>query len=83
MSNLPWKPWHEAVKLRDDLKTGELTLAMFAADLYEVIMGEAQADLRRRRRVFRANVPDRQHPNAGQGSLQRLAGKSDQSHPPA
>ena len=38
MSKLPWTPWHEVVKLREDLRTGELSLAMFAADLYEVVM---------------------------------------------
>src|SRR4051794_16128358 len=38
MAKLPWKPWHEVVHLRDDLKTGELSLQMFAADLYEVLM---------------------------------------------
>ena len=31
-------PWHEVVHLRDDLKTGELALAVFAADLYDVVM---------------------------------------------
>ena len=34
------KPWHEVVELRDDLKTGELTLSMFAADLHDVVMQE-------------------------------------------
>lgn len=38
MARLPWKPWHEIVALRDDLKSGELSLHMFAADLYEVLM---------------------------------------------
>ncbi|RJP18436.1 MAG: ATP-binding protein [Candidatus Abyssobacteria bacterium SURF_5] len=38
MNKLPWKPWHKVVKLRDDLKSGKLTLNMFAADLYEVSM---------------------------------------------
>ncbi len=38
MAKLPWKPWHEVVKLRDDLRSGELPLHMFAADLYEVFM---------------------------------------------
>ena len=33
-----WKPWHEVVQLRDDLRTGELSLAVFAADLYDVVM---------------------------------------------
>ena len=32
------KPWHEVVALRDDLKTGELSLSIFAADLYDVVM---------------------------------------------
>jgi predicted AAA+ superfamily ATPase len=38
MAKLPWKPWHEVVKLREDLRAGELPLHMFAADLYEVVM---------------------------------------------
>ena len=38
MAKQPWKAWHEVVKLRDDLKSGELPLHMFAADLYEVMM---------------------------------------------
>ena len=32
------KPWHEVVQLRDDLRTGELSLAVFAADLHDVVM---------------------------------------------
>jgi hypothetical protein len=38
MAKLPWKPWHEVVALREDLKSGELPLHLFAADLYEVMM---------------------------------------------
>ena len=34
---ITWKPWHEVVALRDDLKAGELSLAVFAADLYDVV----------------------------------------------
>ena len=37
-----WKPWHEVVGLRDDLRTGELPLAVFAADLYDVVMQKGQ-----------------------------------------
>ena len=36
------KPWHEVVELRDDLKSGELSLAIFAADLYDVVMQRGQ-----------------------------------------
>lgn len=32
-----WKPWHEVVALRDDVKTDELSLAAFAADLHDVM----------------------------------------------
>jgi hypothetical protein len=35
---LPWTPWHQVVDLRDDVRTGELSLSAFAADLYEVAM---------------------------------------------
>ena len=35
---LPWTPWHRVVKLRDDVRTGELSLADFAADLHDVMM---------------------------------------------
>src|SRR5207237_43165 len=38
MSALSWAPWHQVVKLRTELKTGELTLSQFAADLYDVAM---------------------------------------------
>lgn len=38
MSKLPWTPWHKAVTLRDDLRTGELALSEFAADLYDVAL---------------------------------------------
>ena len=35
---LRWTPWHRVVKLRDDVRTGELSLADFAADLHDVMM---------------------------------------------
>ena len=33
-----WTPWHEVVTLREDVRSGELSLADFAADLHDVIM---------------------------------------------
>ena len=30
-------PWHEIVRLKPELRSGELTLAEFAADLHEVV----------------------------------------------
>ena len=37
-SKFPWTPWHRVVKLREDVRTGELSLADFAADLHDVMM---------------------------------------------
>jgi hypothetical protein len=42
MAKLPWTPWHEVVALRDDLRSGELALHLFAADHYEVLMGSGK-----------------------------------------
>jgi hypothetical protein len=36
MTKLPWTPWHKVVTLREDVRTGELALNEFAADLYDV-----------------------------------------------
>ena len=37
-SKLPWTAWHGVVKLREDVRTGKLSLADFAADLHDVMM---------------------------------------------
>lgn len=39
------KAWHEVVQLRDDVRDGELTLKMFAADLYRVTMRDPRLQL--------------------------------------
>ena len=79
MSNLPWKPWHETVTLRDDLKTGELTLAMFAADLYEVVMGEARPIYGDPAEFFALTYPTVNIQTLAREVLLRLAGKSDKA----
>jgi hypothetical protein len=38
MTKLPWKPWHQVVELRPDVRSNELSLSQLAADLYDVIM---------------------------------------------
>ena len=38
MTKPSWTPWHQVVRLRDDLRTGELALNEFAADLYDVAL---------------------------------------------
>ena len=46
MSNPSWIPWHQVVRLRDDLRAGELALNEFAADLYDVALQSG------RRRIY-------------------------------
>ena len=36
------KPWHHFVALKPELKSGELTLAEFAADLHEVALARGK-----------------------------------------
>ena len=36
------RPWHEVVRLKQHLRTGELSLAQFAADLHGATLAQAQ-----------------------------------------
>ena len=36
------EPWHRVFRLKEELRSGELTLAEFAADLHEVTLGEGR-----------------------------------------
>ena len=65
---LPWSPWHRVVKLREDVRTGELSLADFAADLHDVMMQRgARPILRGPRPFLRADLPDLRTARAGAG----------------
>ena len=62
---LPWTPWHRVVKLREDVRTGELSLADFAADLHDVMMQRgARPIYEDSRAVFCADLPDLFAPGA-------------------
>jgi hypothetical protein len=37
-STLAWTPWHQVVRLREDVRSGALSLTEFAADLHDVMM---------------------------------------------
>jgi hypothetical protein len=73
------KPWHEVVKLREDVKTGELTLAMFAADLYDVKMGTAKSVYRDPKEFFTLTFPASGIRALARDVAYRLAGKSDKA----
>jgi len=76
-----YKPWHEVVQLRDDLKTGELSLAVFAADLYDVIMQKGQRPVYEHPAEFFAlTYPTYNLRELVKDVARRLAGKSDKAY---
>jgi hypothetical protein len=80
MAKLPWKPWHEVVSLRDDLKAGELSLAMFAADLYEVLMQRGKQPVYEDpQNFFSLTFPTHNLRNLVRDVSQRLANKNDKA----
>jgi hypothetical protein len=72
-------PWHQVVKLRDDLRTGELSLAIFAADLYDVAVGRAKPIYQRPDEFFALTYPTFNLREMAKDVLLRLAGKNDRA----
>ncbi len=79
MSKLAWKPWHEVVSLRDELKTGELSLSTFAADLYDVVMGRARPIYQDPYDFFSFTFPTYTLRELAKDVVLRLAGKNDKA----
>lgn len=80
MAKQPWKPWHEVVKLRDDLRSGDLPLHMFAADLYEVVMQRGKRPLYEKPEEFFAlTFPTHNLRNLVKDVVLRLAGRNDKA----
>lgn len=75
-----WKPWHEVVQLREELKTGELSLSMFAADLDEVILKKGKRPIYEDpAKFFGLTYPTYNLRNLARDVVRRLAGKSDKA----
>src|SRR5215208_4420852 len=79
MTKLAWKPWHQVVRVRDDRKSGELSLAVFAADLYEVAMHRAKPVYQEPREFFALTYPTFQLRELAKDVVTRLAGQSDKA----
>ena len=80
MAKLPWKPWHEVVKLREDLLSGDLPLHLFAADLYEVMMQNGKRPIYEKPEEFFAlTFPTHNLRNLVRDVVLRLAGKNDKA----
>ena len=75
------RPWHEVVQLRDDLKTGELSLSIFAADLYDVVMQKGQRSVYEKPSEFFAlTYPTYNLRELVKDVCLRLDGKSDKAY---
>ena len=80
MAKLPWKPWHEVVKLREDLRSGQLPLHMFAADLYEVMMQRGKRPVyEKAENFFALTFPTYNLRQLVRDVVLRLAGKNDKA----
>lgn len=79
-ASLAWKPWHQVVTLRDDLRTGELALNQFAADLYEVLMQSGKRPLYEDpRQFFALTYPTHNLRELAKDVALRLAGQNDKA----
>ena len=75
------RPWHEVVRLRDDLKSGELSLAVFAADLFDVVMQQGRRPVYERPAEFFAlTYPTFNLRELVKEVALRLAGRSDRAY---
>lgn len=80
MSKPAWTPWHKAVTLRDDLRTGELSLAVFAADLYDVVMQRGLRPVYEQpEQFFALTYPTYNLRELAKDVITRLAGKNDKA----
>ena len=79
MNKQNWKPWHQVVKLRDDLKSGELSLSMFAADLYDVALCQGNKIYSDPKEFFSFTYPTFNIRELSKDVAVRLAGKSDRA----
>lgn len=75
-----WKPWHEVVEIREELKTGELSMSMFAADLDEVILKKGKRPIYEDpEKFFGLTYPTYNLRSLARDVIRRLAGKSDKA----
>ena len=74
------KPWHHFAHLKDELRTGELTLAEFAADLHEVALARGKRPVYEDpAQFFALTYPTHALRELVKDVAVRLAGKSDKA----
>src|SRR5260370_30649542 len=78
MSKLAWKPWHQVVQLRPDVRSGELSLSQFAADLYDVMMHRGTKVYRDPAELFALTFPTYNLRHLAKAVVHRLPGHDGQ-----
>jgi predicted AAA+ superfamily ATPase len=73
------KPWHEVIKLRPDILSGELSQKEFAADLYDVMMDRNRSVYHDPKRFFELTYPTTRLRELARDVVLRLAGKSEKA----
>ena len=81
MAKKPVKPWHNhnIVQLRPDIKSGELSLKAFAADLYDVMLGHNPGVYHNPKEFFSLTYPTVRMRDLVRDVTHRLAGQSEKA----
>jgi hypothetical protein len=74
-----WTAWHQVVKLRDDIRSDDLAMNTFAADLYDVVMGKAKPIYQKPEEFFALTYPTFNLRELAKDVLVRLSGKNDKA----
>ena len=74
------KPWHQVVRLKEELRSGELALAEFAADLHEVTQAQGRRPIYEEpEQFFTLTYPTHALRELVKDVAGRLAGQSDKA----
>ena len=79
MTGTTLTPWNAVVSLRDDLRSGDLSLAIFAADLYAVVMGTARPVYQDPKEFFTLTYPAYNLRELAKEVILRLDGRTDRA----
>ena len=79
MAKTEWTPWRDVVTVRDDVKTGDLSLARFAADLYDVVLDRGPIQYRDATEFFSLTYPTFNLRELVKDVVLRLEGKTDKA----
>src|SRR4051794_1707224 len=68
--------WHQHCTLREDVRTGQLTMAEFAADIYDALMGQGPVVYRDPGQFFERTYATYRMKQLARDVLRRMAGEN-------